>query len=90
MPATRKAVATAPMPVERQRRGSASPTYASVTAAKLAASRPWTARSTPTMVIDEASDRAAVAIANATIPGISTGLRPYRSDSGPKISRPSA
>jgi hypothetical protein len=42
------------------------------------------------MIIDEAKNKAPVAIANATIPGISTGLRPYRSDSGPKMIRPSA
>ena len=79
----------APIPVDRHRGGSASPTYARATAAKLAASKPCTLRSTATIGSDDAADRLAVATASAAIPGTRTGLRPYRSDTGPKIRNPS-
>jgi hypothetical protein len=88
MPATRNAVDMAPIPVDRHRGGSASPTYANATAAKLAASKPCTMRSTPTTGSDDAAARPAVAIASAAIPGTRITLRPYRSDSGPKIKNP--
>jgi hypothetical protein len=64
------------MPVDRQRGGSASPTYASATTAKLAATRPWTLRSTATIGSDDAAAKPAVASASATIPGTKIGLRP--------------
>ena len=76
MPADRKAVDIAPIPVDRQRGGRASPTYAKATVEKLAATRPWMARSTATIVSEDAAAKPAVAIASTTIPGTRIGLRP--------------
>ena len=76
MPADRKAVDIAPIPVDRQRGGNASPTYASAAVEKLAATKPWMVRSTATIGNEDASAKPAVAIASRTIPGTRIGLRP--------------
>ena len=76
MPATRKAVEMAPIPTDRHRSGSASPTYASADAAKLAANKPCTLRRSAIMGSDDAAASAAVAIARAAIPGTKIALRP--------------
>jgi hypothetical protein len=76
MPATRKAVEMAPIPTDRHRSGSASPTYASAAAANLAANKPCTLRRSAIMGSDDAAASAAVAIARAAIPGTKIALRP--------------
>jgi hypothetical protein len=88
MPADRNAVDIAPIPVDRQRGGSASPTYANAAAEKLAAKKPWIVRSTATIDNEDAAAKPAVAIARTAMPGTMIGLRPYRSESGPKIRNP--
>jgi hypothetical protein len=76
MPAARKAVEIAPMPVDRQRGGSASPTYASAAAAKLDATKPCTHRNSATIGSDHAVASPAVTIARTAIPDTRIGLRP--------------
>ena len=76
MPADRKAVDIAPIPVGRHRGGSASPTYAKATVEKLAARKPWMLRSTATIGSEEAAAKPAVAKASTAIPGTRIGLRP--------------